>query len=293
MKIVEAVEGDIPKLKEFLLPWESSCVTLCSHIRKKKGHIFIVSNQNPDDIFGVFYFDKTLLYCFPFLEKDNSADKAAAATAAGLIKEFQSVMMDFLDGKKLCCLNGSAKAGQIIIQALEQNGNAPYQTNNYNTMELLQTPLPPPEKLSCDDEIKRCTDPDAELEYLLPLQKMYMAKEVAPAGKQVTDLEASAQLKSILKDQLCFALWTDGEVVAKANTNAIGFDYVQLGGVYTHPLYRKNYYAWNLVYTICTRVLKTGRKLSLFVKERNNPANELYKRIGFVPGGKYIIAYFK
>ena len=122
---------------------------------------------------------------------------------------------------------------------------------------------------------------------------MYMAKEVAPAGKQVTDLEASAQLKSILKDQLCFALWTDGEVVAKANTNAIGFDYVQLGGVYTHPLYRKNYYAWNLVYTICARVLKTGRKLSLFVKERNNPANELYKRIGFVPGAKYIIAYFK
>ena len=120
-----------------------------------------------------------------------------------------------------------------------------------------------------------------------------MAKEVAPSGKLVTDLEAAAQLKSILKDQLCFALWTDGEIVAKANTNAIGFNYVQLGGVYTHPLFRKNYYAWNLVYTICTRVLKSGRKISLFVKEKNNPAHELYQRIGFVQGGKYEIAYFK
>ena len=108
-----------------------------------------------------------------------------------------------------------------------------------------------------------------------------MAKEVAPQGKQVTDLEAEAQLKSILKDQLCFALYSDGEVVAKANTNAIGYNYVQLGGVYTHPLYRKNYYAWNLVYTICSRVIKTGRKISLFVKEKNNPAHTLYDRIGF------------
>ena len=122
---------------------------------------------------------------------------------------------------------------------------------------------------------------------------MYMAKEVAPQGKQITDLEASAQLKSILKDQLCFALYSDGEIVSKANTNAIGFNYVQLGGVYTHPLYRKNYYAWHLVYTICQRVLKTGRKLSLFVKEKNNPAIMLYKRIGFVETGTYIIGYFK
>ena len=119
-----------------------------------------------------------------------------------------------------------------------------------------------------------------------------MAKEVAPAGKQVSDLEAKARLKSILKDQLCFALQSDGEIVAKANTNAIGFNYVQLGGVYTHPLYRKNYYAWHLVYTICQRVLKAGRKISLFVKEKNNPAHALYERIGFTTFGKYEIAYF-
>ena len=162
-----------------------------------------------------------------------------------------------------------------------------------NIMTIDTQPMPPPEELSCDDEIKRCADPVNETELLLPLQKMYMAKEVAPQGKQITDLEASAQLKSILKDQLCFALYSDGEIVSKANTNAIGFNYVQLGGVYTHPLYRKNYYAWHLVYTICQRVLKTGRKLSLFVKEKNNPAIMLYKRIGFVETGTYIIGYFK
>ena len=229
-------------------------------------------------IVGVLFLDKTMFYCIP------QADE---------IPGLEQELAFFLKNKKVCCLNGEPAAGEYILSALRINGQTPYQTNYYNLMTLTSSPLPPPEKLSCDDEIQRFSSPETDTELLLQLQKMYMAKEVAPAGKQVTDLEATAQLKTILKDQLCFALLTDGEIVSKANTNAIGFDYVQLGGVYTHPLYRKNYYAWHLVYTICSRVLKSGRKISLFVKEKNNPAHELYQRIGFVQGGKYEIAYFK
>ena len=232
----------------------------------------------PNNILGILYLDKTLLYCIPDADKLEGIPQALA---------------DFLKDKQVSCLNGEETAGNIILEALQTLNRTPYQTNHYNTMTLETQPLPPPEELSCDDEIKRCTSIADDTETLLPLQKMYMAKEVAPQGKQVTDLEAGAQLKSILKDQLCFALYADGEVVSKANTNAIGFNYVQLGGVYTHPLYRKNYYAWHLVYTICTRVLKTGRRVSLFVKEKNNPANQLYERIGFVKTGSYMIGYFK
>ena len=283
MQIVEAGTFDFSLLQTFLEPWESSCVTLCSYVRKKKLEKMYVIIGDPEalegpHIKGLFYLDKTLLYCIP--DASNLPDLLPALTV-------------FLKDKPVSCLNGEAAAGEIILQALKCMNRIPYQTNHYNTMTLDIQPLPPPEELSCDDEIKRCTDPQNDTELLLPLQKMYMAKEVAPQGKQVTDLEAGAQLKSILKDQLCFALYSDGEIVSKANTNAIGFNYVQLGGVYTHPLYRKNYYAWNLVYTICTRVMKTGRKISLFVKEKNNPAHTLYERIGFSANGQYIIAYFK
>ena len=276
MSIEAAAQDDYAKIQDFLFPWEASCVTLCSHVRRKKEHIYIL--KQGDKICGVIYLDKTLLHCIPDPDK---------------IEGLEQTLADFFKDKKIVCLNGEPAAGQFILRALEKNGLMPYHTNNYNLMTLTSSPLPPPEKLSCDDEIKRCTDPNNDTELLLPLQKMYMAKEVAPPGKQVTDLEASAQLKTILKDQLCFALWSDGEVVAKANTNAIGFEYAQLGGVYTHPLYRINYYAWNLVYTICTRIIKSGRKISLFVKEKNNPAHELYQRIGFTTYGIYEIAYFK
>ncbi len=281
MLIRQAADSDFSQLQDFLIPWESSCVTLCSFVRKKKENIyFLEATPFPSvtAIAGVLYLDKTLLYCIP--NPETLPDLLPSLTV-------------FLKDKTVSCLNGEAAAGEIILEALKCMNREPYQINHYNIMTIDTQPMPPPEELSCDDEIKRCVDPVNETELLLPLQKMYMAKEVAPQGKQITDLEASAQLKSILKDQLCFALYSDGEIVSKANTNAIGFNYVQLGGVYTHPLYRKNYYAWHLVYTICQRVLKTGRKLSLFVKEKNNPAIMLYKRIGFVETGTYIIGYFK
>ena len=297
MNIINAAAFDSSLLKTFLEPWEYSCVTLCSHVRKKKFEkLYVIAEGGPSTpstssgttgtadvaaegpgILGILYLDKTLLYCIPHPDK-----------IAGLTES----LAEFLKDKTISCLSGEPDAGSYILKALSTNGKTPYQINNYNLMTLDTTPFPPPEKLSCDDEIKRCSSPENDTELLLGLQKMYMAKEVAPAGKQISDLEAAAQLKTILKDQLCFALWSDGEIVAKANTNAIGFEYAQLGGVYTHPLFRKNYYAWNLVYTICTRIIKSGRKISLFVKEKNNPANTLYERIGFMPAGKYIIAYF-
>ena len=288
MTIREAIDSDFPQLQEFLIPWESTCVTLCSNVRKKKlEKIYVITEGDPStgsgtvgtaQIQGLLYLDKTLLYCIPHATE---------------LPDLLPALTVFLKDKTVSCLNGEATAGNIILQALECMNRTPYQTNHYNIMTLEAQPMPPPENLSCDDEIKRCADPVNDTELLLPLQKMYMAKEVAPQGKQVTDLEAGAQLKSILKDQLCFALYSDGEIVSKANTNAIGFNYIQLGGVYTHPLYRKNYYAWHLVYTISQRVLKTGRKLSLFVKEKNNPANTLYERIGFTEAGKYMISYLQ
>ncbi len=89
-----------------------------------------------------------------------------------------------------------------------------------------------------------------------------------------------------------FALFADTELVAKANSNAIGWNYVQIGGVYTHPLYRRNYYAWHLLKLLCDRIQRTQKNVSLFVKEKNIPAIKLYEKIGFCKKETYAIAYF-
>ena len=284
-------------IEEFIAPYEYKCVTLASHIRKKDEHIFIISKndsvQTAEDIAGVIYFEKTLLHCIPNIEP---LLPTVTLNVSPAMTELAQALLQFFDEqkvfteKKIKVINGESIGTDFILSILQTKSLEPQQTNHYKLMTLDEYLLPPPEPLSCDDEIRRCNDND--FDSLFELQKKYIVKEVAPANKQVSDLECSASLKQILKNQLCFALYSDGEVVAKANTNAIGIHWVQLGGVYTHPLYRKNYYAWNLVYAICGRVKKTCRKVCLFVKEKNNPALQLYHRIGFTEKCDFEICYF-
>lgn len=291
MQIIPASQKDFSLLQSFIEPWEFSCTTLSSYIRKQKENIFYILNQN--QLFGVIFFDKVLLHCIPFFEQNNSTTQQ---DYSDIESQFQTAILQFLDGKQLSCVNGSKNTTELILEALNSLSIQPFQTNQYLLMTLENQPVPAPEGLSPDDEIKRCINTATDIDLLRDLQKMYLAKEVAPAGKQITDLEVNARLKLILKEQLCFALYSDGEVVAKANTNAIGNKWVQLGGIYTHPLYRKNYYAWHLIYTICVRILRTNRKITLFVKTRNQPAIQLYTRMGFtVPDSIpfYTISYFK
>jgi predicted GNAT family acetyltransferase len=130
------------------------------------------------------------------------------------------------------------------------------------------------------------------MEALHLLQKDYMKGEVAVPGRTISAAEVDITLRNILKNQLCFALTVDGDIVAKANTNAIGINKVQIGGVYTHPLYRRNGYAGALVTALCKRALRAGKQPVLFVKEKNMPAFALYQKIGFTECGRYSIAYY-
>lgn len=297
MKFIAASGRTFPMIEEFIAPHEYKCVTLASHIRKKDEHIFIISKndsvQTAEDIAGVIYFEKTLLHCIPNIEP---LLPTVTLNVSPAMTELAQALLQFFEAQKVFTqnrikvINGESIGTDFILSILQTKSLEPQQTNHYKLMTLDEYLLPPPEPLSCDDEIRRCNDND--FDSLFELQKKYIVKEVAPANKQVSDLECSASLKQILKNQLCFALYSDGEVVAKANTNAIGIHWVQLGGVYTHPLYRKNYYAWNLVYAICGRIKKTNRKVCLFVKDKNNPALQLYHRIGFTEKCDFEICYF-
>lgn len=276
MNFIQAKSADFELLQQFIESHESTCVSLCSYIRKKDEHIYILTNRtkinSADDIKGVILLDNLLLHCIP-----------------NVTTEILETFTVFIADKKLKAIEGQKDVSLALIDSIS-NIKKPYQINSYKLMELSKIALNPPETLSCDDEIIRCTEND--LDNLYELQKQYLIKEVAPLGKEVTDLEVRLSLKQILKYQLAFALYADGEIVAKANTNAIGFNYVQIGGVFTHPLFRKNYYAWNLIKTLCDRIQKTQKKTCLFVKDKNYPALKLYEQIGFEETDSFVIAYF-
>lgn len=276
MQIIPADKNSFPKIEEFLFPHEYSCVNLCAKVRKQEENIFVFTAKSEimstDDILGVICLDGSLLHCIP----DPTEE---------LLISFYS----FIKDKKLKAISGEIKVTEMLIKAIDSL-QKPFQVNHYQLMTLDSIVPAPPEPLSCDDQIIRCTEDSIDV--LLELQKQYLIKEVAPIGKQVTDLECRISLRQVLKNQLMFALYADGELVAKANSNAIGWNYVQVGGVFTHPLYRRNYYAWHLLKVLCDRIQRTQKKVCLFVKEKNIPAIRLYERMGFKQQGNYSIAYF-
>lgn len=278
MKVVNAQKQHFQNLQTFILPYEQHCVLLASHIRTESEHLYFFIDENEDNkICGIIFYDGTILHCIP---KENQNQQLRDS-----LKQFFSTAE-----KPVKCMNGEKTASEYVLGILKELGKEASQSNFYNLMILEEEPISPPQKLSCDDEIRRCSEDDIDL--LLDLQKKYLIKEVAPVGKQVSDMQCAMSLRQILKTQLAFALYSDCEPVAKANTNAIGWNWIQLGGVFTHPLYRKNYYAWHLMIVLIHRIQKTSRKVCLYVKEKNIPAIELYKKIGFVNDGKFEIDYF-
>ena len=287
---------DFSLAKQFLLPHEETCVSLASLVRRKSDKlVFISASEEPvvewprsscietTGILGILNLDSTIYHCIP----DTTL----------LDVDFLKTELPYLMKKPVRCISGEKVATEFLIEVC----------NSVNCGFDTASPTQPPEiiypytmmrwhsttvisGLSGGEEIIRCTEHDMEI--LHPLQKDYMKEEVAVPGRQITDAEVDISLRQILKNQLCFALTVDGDIVAKANTNAIGINKVQIGGVYTHPLYRRNGYAGALVTALSNRALRSGKEPVLFVKEKNMPAFTLYQKIGFEECGQYAIAYY-
>lgn len=284
--LIQCQASHISLLQEFSLPYEHTCVELCSFLKKGPEHFFIFTLcENPTTskhIQGFFHFNKTMHICIPFFKSNKDTYKT-------LLKFFFT--SDYFDYINL--LVGEKNSADFVSSILNEFSILPKHTNLYKVMTLTDEPALPPESLSADDEIKCCTKQN--INELFNLQKYYLIKEVALPNQKITDSEVILMLSNILKNQLVLAVSSglnDDEFVSKVNTNAIGSKWIQLGGIYTDPFNRRNYYAWHLIYTICKRIQKNHKNPCLFVKNNNTPALALYKKIGFKEQEDFTILYF-
>lgn len=259
--------------QQFIEPHEKTCVSLASLIRRKSDKLVFLLDS-AESVLGILNLDSTIYHCIPDISK---IDKNA-------LKE----NLPYLMKKPVRCISGESSATEFLMQFFDTAAQVyPYKMMHWKGSCEASTPL---SNLSAGEEIIRCTEHDMEI--LHPLQKDYMKEEVAVPGRKLTDAEVDISLRQILKNQLCLALTFDGDIIAKANTNAIGINCIQIGGVYTHPLYRRNGYAGALVQALCNRALRANKQPVLFVKEKNMPAFTLYQKLGFEECGHYTIAYY-
>ena len=325
---IEAPE-DFALAEKFVRLYEITSVSLAGLVRRKSENLFFISKlgegeipRKPEDLFGLIDFDTTIYHCIPQYELLNQDEffvqikpliKKAVRCISGESKATDflvNVLSNFTESEMLPDVKltnvrkftpkqsnyykmmkfGTPRTDASLTNQSSKSQNDGNSTETQKSPTKNQNSLITAPTLFNGDQIIRCTENDMEI--LAPLQKEYMKEEVAFPGRQITDAEVSMMLRQILKNQLCFALVSDGELVAKANTNAIGFGCIQIGGVFTHPLFRRNGYAAALILELCRRTIKTNRLPVLFVKEKNMPAFTLYQKLGFTECGHYQIVYY-
>lgn len=138
--------------------------------------------------------------------------------------------------------------------------------------------------------ILRASEADAEL--LFPLQAAYELEEVVPPGGAFNPAAARLAFERTLRERIVLYAAVGGRAVGKAGTNARGYAYDQLGGVYVEPEFRGRGIATRLTAELCALLRSQGRKIVLFVKKRNAGARKAYERAGFVPDADYRITYY-
>ena len=265
---------DFSLAEQFVRPHEETCVSLASLVRRKSDKLVFISTSESSVVepVGILNLDSTLYHCIPDITK---IDKIS------LLED-----LPYLLQKPVRCISGETATTDYLIKFFPN----PKQVYPYKMMKLTDSSNKEDSTLSGGEEIIRCTEHD--MDFLHSLQKDYLKDEVAVPGRTLTDAEVDITLHQILKNQICLAMTVDGEIVAKANTNAIGINCIQIGGVYTHPLYRRNGYAGALIQALCKRATRAQKQAVLFVKEKNKPAFNLYQKLGFEECGRYAIAYY-
>jgi ribosomal protein S18 acetylase RimI-like enzyme len=131
-----------------------------------------------------------------------------------------------------------------------------------------------------------------ELENILPLQAAYEREEVLPQGSSFNMAACRLNLEHIFKEQQILVAELGGRIVAKANTSALSFTRVQIGGVFVRPDCRGLGIARRLCAELAGILKRSGWDLSLFVKKWNYSAQRVYRSIGFKPIADYRISYY-
>ena len=306
MRFIPVDEKKKAETLAFLAKYERTCVSLIEHVRRDESDIFSIEGDARETL-GVISVKSRMLLCVPNARSLQN-DKA-----------FCSSLKVFLSDKKISCVNGEAEASHLIMKIFAELGRTPLHINEYALMTLSEAALKnlktkegryasvsegqqtliarhtardAGEKAYCEQfKIVRCGIKDADA--LMPLQLAYEAEEVIPPCRTQNLAAARKNLERILKTEYILALQNSrGETAAKANTNAIGIRWAQIGGVYTAPDFRRKRCASLLVETLAEKIVASNRLPVLYARNGNEGAQKAYSAIGFTKTGGFTIAYY-
>jgi len=132
----------------------------------------------------------------------------------------------------------------------------------------------------------------ADLDALYPLAASYEKSEVMTAMHAFDPAACRATQAKNLKTQLVYLATMRGRVVARAQTNARGWAFDQIGGIFVEPEFRGLGLGRGVVDALVSDLAARNRGVSLFVKKSNAVARSLYLSMGFSRSRDYRVSYF-
>lgn len=281
---VDITKRNISKAINFCLPYEQYSVNLVSFLRQEEKVFFKNIKESK-----IFYSDEKIIgvacvnthnffiYCFTFSSEE--VYKLLTLTfnfnliyATMGEASFQKQLLNFLS-KKL-----NIKAKTIVHYMLMTKSRS---------LENIDIPI-------SVHTLKVIKASISDVDNLLGLQIEYEKEEVCQGKSEFPKAISLMNLECILKDEITYFAKIKDLYVSKANTNARGVNYAQIGGVYTLPKYRGCGIASCVVNALIEHINKKERKNTcLFVKDDNTKAIEMYKRLDLKESGKFLISYFK
>jgi hypothetical protein len=282
-----AKNTDIDALRAFLLPRESACVSFTSRLYDPHtGSMRIPPRRQA-----------RILHCS---DNDGRMRGALYTTAGGFLypvfgtelrKELQQSPSyqdgpDF-SGPKPYSIMG-VKQDVRIIEGLI--GRPPDESVEYYLWAEHGTA--PQGPVQTPPEISIRTARPCDSEAVFPIQAAYEKEEVLLQADRFDAASTLYHLRKNLKKHRILIGIIDGRVVAKAGTNARGFRYDQIGGVFTHPALRNRGIARQMMIELLAVLHGEGKKTCLFVKKSNPPALRLYRNLGYTISDDFLISYY-
>lgn len=280
---IDITKKNISKAIDFCLSYEESSVNLIAFLKQessffsniKEAKIFFLDEK----IIGVASLNthNFFLYCFSFCNNEVCNNIASLFN----FNSIYAIMGEAIFQKQL--LNYLSESLNIKAKII-----APY---------ILMTKLKESKIVNCPALIKelkiiRANTKDANI--LIDLQAGYEKEEVCQENEEFPRCISLMNLEHILKNEITYFAKIGNLSVAKANTNAIGVNYAQIGGVYTLPEYRGRRIASCVVNVLMEHIkIKERKNISLFVKDKNTKAIRMYKRLGLQEKSEFYISYFK
>jgi ribosomal protein S18 acetylase RimI-like enzyme len=283
MKVLLHTAGpkDREALRDYLLKDEEYWTALTDRLRRKDRSLRLANSQEiqilsrDGDVGGCIYNDSRG-YTFPAFK---------APLAPGLAADLGQAVRRL---PKVQTLLGDTRIVELCAAARKR---PPDFRVDYTLMARRSGPgTLPAGSLPAGLEIFRADPSSARAIY--PLQKSYELEEVLLDPKRFNPLVCMSHLKESLKRETIYAGRLGGELAAKAGTNARGFGWAQIGGVYTIPRLRGRGLGKALMRTLLEDLEKRELGASLFVKPANGPACALYRHLGFKEIAPFTIIYY-